>query len=295
MTARHRSSAALVGVALLGALVVWTPGAPAAHAADGAQLAVTIDGRAVSSATEQRPIRLDPRRPATLRVRVTNAGDAPLEVTTVRLRGQVMALSFFTYDTSVGVTVAPGATEERTFVVDLVGLGGQATGLVQGSVSVLDPARRTLASQPMVVDIRGSMRSVYGLFGLAVALLTAVSLTGALVALGSHRLPDNRWRRGLRFLTPGLGCGLVVVFTLSALRVFVPRPGRWIPILLVSGIALFVAGYLTPSPDGEDEDDGEDRSEDDDDEGESAGDRRTVARPIESPVRPAPRTVGGSA
>lgn len=291
MTARRRFSASVLGGTLLGALVVWTPGAPAAHAADRAQLTVTIDGRAVSSATEQRPIRLDPRRPATLRVRVTNAGGAPLEVATVRLHGQVMALSFFTYDTSVGVTVAPGATEERTFVVDLVGLGGQATGLIQGSASVLDPDRRTLASEPVVVDVRGSLRSVYGLFGLAVAVLTALSLAGALIALGSHRLPDNRWRRGLRFLTPGLGCGLVVVFTLSALRVFVPRPGRWIPILLVSGALLFVAGYLTPSPDDDDEDEEEDEGDDEvDGLDEGVEDQSGLAQAPRSP-----RSVGGSA
>jgi peptidoglycan/LPS O-acetylase OafA/YrhL len=94
---------------------------------------------------------------------------------------------------------------------------------------------------------------VYGMFGLAVIVLTVLSLGGALLALARHQLPENRWRRGLRFLTPGLGVGLFAVFTLSAMRVLVPRPGVWIPILLVTGGGAFLAGYLTPSPDDEEE------------------------------------------
>jgi hypothetical protein len=47
----------------------------------------------------------------------------------------------------------------------------------------------------------------------------------------------------------------LVVFTLSAVRIFVTRPGVWIPILLVCGGGLFLIGYLTPTPDDEEDDD----------------------------------------
>jgi chromate transport protein ChrA len=101
------------------------------------------------------------------------------------------------------------------------------------------------------------MRSVYGEFGVAVAVVAVVSLTTALLALFGGRLPDNRWLRGMRFLVPGLATGLVLVFTLSATRVFVPQPGRWLPIVTVCAVAAFAFGYVTPSPDDvvEDQDD----------------------------------------
>lgn len=291
MSSPYRSAGSqLTRRVLVGLVMAWMAAPPAAGAADAVTMVATIDGRPASEATERRPIRLNPKRPATIDLRVTNAGSAAVEVATVRLQGQVMALTFFAYDTSVGMTVRPGATETRTFVIDLVGLGGQATGLIQGSVALLDPERHALTSEPMVVDVRGSMRSVYGIFGLVLASLTVLGLAGALVALATHQLPDNRWRRGLRFLTPGLGFGLVVVFTLSALRVFVPRPGRWAPILLVSGAVLFALGYLTPSPD---DDDDHDEAEDEDG-ADAAYDAAGVTPPATSGRQHAPPGGGGA-
>lgn len=225
----------------------------AASGADGVTLEAAIDDRPVAQSGERDPIRLRPTELATLDLRVTNTGSRAVEVRTVRLDGHVMGLTFFAYDTSVAFTVAPGTTETRTFSIDLVGLGGQATGLIRGSVAILDGERDTVAQQRMVIDVRGSLRSVYGLFGLAVTLLTVLSLGAALIALARHELPLNRWRRGLRFLTPGLGVGLIAVFTLSAFRVLVPRPGVWVPILLVAGGGGFLVGYLTPSPDEDDD------------------------------------------
>lgn len=249
----HR--AAILGLLLVAGLV-W-PAAPAG-ALDTVTVEAAIDGRPVSRSSEREPVRLRPRQPASLELRVTNTGPAPLQVRTVRLQGEVMGLTFFAYDTSVSFTVAPGTTEDRRFALDLIGLKGQATGLIRGSVALLDGTRRTIASEPMVVDVRGSLSSVYGMFGLAVIALTALSLGGALLALARHQLPENRWRRGLRFLTPGVGLGLFAVFTLSALRVLVPRPGVWIPILLVAGGGAFAAGYITPTPDDEEDEGGGD-------------------------------------
>lgn len=256
MSSRCRTTViAFAGRVLAALMVSFLATSPAARASDTSELVAAIDGRPVADATERRPIRLHPKREASLELRVTNTGSAPFEVRTVRLQGQVMALTFFAYDTSVEVPVAPGATESRTFLIDLIGLGAQATGLIQGSVSLLDADRRTLASQQLVVDVRGSLWSVYGAFGLTLAVITTLSLGGALFALARHQLPENRWRRGLRFLTPGLGVGLIVVFTLSALRFYLPRPGLWIPILLITGGVFFALGYLTPTPEEEDEDD----------------------------------------
>ena len=73
-------------------------------------------------------------------------------------------------------------------------------------------------------------------------------------------MPPNRWRRGLRMLTPGIGIGLVLVFSCRALRCGYRRPGTWLIVVLVFAVVFFVLGYLTPNPTVEGEDD-----EDDDD------------------------------
>lgn len=256
LAARAAPTLAGVMLFLVFACVAWVP--PALAAPDGIRVAATIDDAPVERSTESRPIRLSPRRQATLSVEVTNDSAAPVDVRIVRLEGKVVGLTFFAYDTAVGLRVGPGQSGSRRFLLDLGGLDGQATGLIPGSVKLLDADRKVVAEQAGVVDVRGSLRSVYGLFGLGVAFLTGLSFLGALVGLARHRLPPNRWRRALRFLTPGLGLGLLLNFTLSATRVFVPTPGRWLTIVVVSAAVLFGLGYLTPAPDaGEDEDDEE--------------------------------------
>ena len=251
-----KAASALLGVTLAVLLVPAAATTPAFAAPGGARLTATVDGVPVGASTESRPIRLSPRQEATLSVEVTNDGTEPLDVRIVRLEGKVVGLSFFAYDTAVGLRVAPGQSGSRRFLLDLGGLDGQATGLIPGAVKLLDADRKVLAEEGGVVDVRGSLRSVYGIFGLGVAFLTALSFLGALVGLARHRLPPNRWRRALRFLTPGLGLGLLLNFTLSATRVFVPTPGRWLTIVVVSAAVLFGLVYLTPAPDtGEDDED----------------------------------------
>ncbi|MDQ6728538.1 MAG: hypothetical protein M3066_20605 [Actinomycetota bacterium] len=249
-----RAVVALVGTSVT---VMLLPGAATASVplpVRGATLTATVDGAPVGASSEARPIRLSPLRQATLAVEVVNGSSKPLDVRIVRLEGKVVGLTFFAYDTAVGLKVAPGETGTRRFLLDLGGLDGQATGLIPGAVKLLDADRHVVAEEGGVIDVRGSLRSVYGVFGLGVAFLTVLSFLGALVGLARHRLPPNRWRRALRFLTPGLGLGLLLNFTLSATRVFVPTAGRWASIVVVSAAVLFGLGYLTPSPDtGDDE------------------------------------------
>ena len=125
-----------------------------------------------------------------------------------------------------GESGRPGQVEPRrfTFPVILTSVGSQATGLIVATITLLGTNGAGLASQTLVTNIHGSLVSVYGLFGLAVLLLTILSLVLALVAMARHTLPQNRWLRGLRFLIPGFGVGLVLTFTLSAFRF--SHPGR---------------------------------------------------------------------
>ncbi len=233
-----------------GALSVGAGSTTATADATG-PVAVTaqIDGRPLAASTETRPIRLDPKRESVLSVEVVNRGGRAVSVRTVRLEGRVIGLAFFAYDTAVGLTVPAGGRGSRRFTLDLGGLDGQATGLIPGAVKLLDNDRRELASESGVVDVRGSLRSVYGLFGLGVATLTVLSFAACLIGLARHRLHPNRWRRALRFLTAGVGLGLLVNFTLSATRVFVPAVGRSLTIVVICSAVLFGLGYLTPAPD----------------------------------------------
>ena len=127
----------------------------------------------------------------------------------------------------------PVRTKSLGFPISMSGVGSQATGLVVGTISLFGPNGSVVASQPLVSNVHGSLDSLYGLFGLAVLVLTASSLAMALLAMARHTLPQNRWLRGMRFLIPGFGIGLVLTFTLSAFGIFTAGPGHWLPLLIV--------------------------------------------------------------
>ena len=208
---------------------------------------------------KKNPVNLSPDHPASVSLRVADSTATPVTITTVRIQGTVIGLTFFSYDTSVNLRVRAGTTLH--FVLDTSGLGGQAVGLIPGSVKLLDARHDVVASQSMVTDVHGSLISVYGLFGLALLILTILAFADVLLAIARHRMSPNRWRRALRFLAPGIGLGLVLVFTLSALAVWVPSPGTWLVTVVVSAVVFFVLGYLSPTPRVTEEDDDEDLDE----------------------------------
>ncbi len=203
----------------------------------------------MAGAGSRDPIRLRPARPATLTVTLTNTGSTEVVVRAVEVIGRILGMTFFAYETEVVMPVPAGQSIIRSLTLNLRRLDDQASGLLVGGVRVLDGERRELGAQRFVVDVRGSARSVYSVFGLVVALATGVSLAVALVALARRRLHPNRWRRGLRFVAPGIGVGLALGFTMSALRVFVVGPGWWVPVVLVSAVAMFALGFFSPSTD----------------------------------------------
>jgi len=102
--------------------------------------------------------------------------------------------------------------------------------------------------QRFAADIDGSLMSIYGTFAILVLAITGVLVAGILVRLAAHRLSPNRWSRGVRFGTAGVGIGLSLTFSLSALRLLLPEASRWLPLVLVSAGVLSIVGYFTPSP-----------------------------------------------
>jgi hypothetical protein len=230
------------GVAL-GVCAVLFGGSPAA-AAEPLRIAITFDGKDITGNT----VTVEPSKPVELTVTATNESDSVVKVRSVRVSGVALALTFFSYDTVVPYEVPARQTVTRTLVLDLAELEGQAIGLLPASVEVLDPQREVIGSSKTVTDVRGSLWSVYGVFGLALLALTAFIWATALVALARHRLSPNRWKRALRFLPAGIGTGLVAVVSLSVLRLVPPEPSVEIPIVLAAAAIGLVLGYLTPHP-----------------------------------------------
>jgi hypothetical protein len=246
-------------VAMLIALVVCAFfGAGSAGAqSDSVMMTATVNGQDVGSASSDQPLRLDPDGWADVAVTLTNSGGAAVSVRRVDLAGRVLGLTFFSYATSVDLTIAPGATETLRYRLDLSDLESQATGLMRGELAVVDANRDTVATLSTVADVRGSLVSVYGLFGIALAVLTALALLDTALALAKHRLSMNRWQRGLRFLAPGVGIGLVLVFTASVARLWVPDLGLWLVVAGLTAAASFALGYFSPTPVDDDDLDGD--------------------------------------
>ncbi|MFD5825718.1 hypothetical protein [Lentzea sp. NPDC060358] len=218
--------------------------APPTAAAQGGSvlLEADVDGRPVGVGN----LVLRPADTAKVSITVRNGTDTVQRVKTVRISGSALALTFFAYDTTVPFDVPPRSAETRSFPLDPSDLGSQATGLLPTTIEVIDVQRETIASVETTGDVKGSLWSVYGAFGLGVLVLTALSWAGALIALARRRLPANRWQRAMRFLPAGIGTGLVAVISLSVLRLVAPSPAAEIPFIAGAAAAAFALGYLTP-------------------------------------------------
>ena len=230
------------GVALGLATIVL--GAAPASAAEPLRLAVTLDGKDITGNT----VTIEPDRPGELTITATNNSDEQVSIRSVRMTGVALALTFFSYDTTVPFDVPPRSVETRSFPLDPADLGSQATGLLPVTIEVVDVQRETIASVGTTGDVKGSLWSVYGAFGLGVLVLTALSWAGALIALARRRLPANRWQRAMRFLPAGIGTGLVAVISLSVLRLVAPSPAAEIPFIVGAAAAALLLGYVTPHP-----------------------------------------------
>ncbi|WP_245746548.1 hypothetical protein [Nocardia altamirensis] len=262
MTARANGIGHAVWPVLLLLVLLWTA-AQAGARPDGVDMAANIDGRDVANTSGQQPMRLEPGSTVQIAIELTNNTGAPLQIRQVELAGHVLGLSFFSYSTAVELTIAPGKSESLRYRLELRGLAGQATGLIGGELAVYGASGAAVAAIPMVTDVRGSLWSVYGLFGIALFVLTALAIADAAVAVARHRLSANRWQRGLRMLAPGLGIGLVFAFTASVARWWVPDTGLWLAFAGVAAAVSFLLGYASPTPE-PDEDDLDDAADPDD-------------------------------
>lgn len=231
------------------ALVLICGTAFAADSGDGLTFTGTLDGRALSSIDANAPHALDPEAGTVVSIEVRNDGDEAVEVRSVRLSAAVLGLAFLNYTTRVDLLVEPGETGSRTFALDLGDLGGQARGLLPGSVELLGAERQVLAGRDVPLDVEGDLRSVYAVFGLGIGAITALLFLSLLVRLAAGRLPRNRWSRAWRFAIPGVGLGLTLTLTLSVLRLVLPSQTASLALVVVGVLVGLAIGYLTPAPD----------------------------------------------
>lgn len=206
----------------------------------------TINGRPIGEIDANAPLRLDPAEGAVLDLTLTNTSAEDVSIRSVRLDGKVMGLTMFNFTTRIDLVMTPDSVTTRTFDLDLIDLSGQATGLIPSRLQLLDDDRNVLQEVSFPADIRGSVNSVYGIFGLAVLAISLVLLATLLLSIRRTQMPENRWRRAVRFLPAGLGLGLVLTFTLSATRQLAPSATSWTTIVLLCGAAAFAVGYFLP-------------------------------------------------
>jgi hypothetical protein len=233
-------------------------GAPAAAQADDElTFSATVEDVDLTRVDANDPLELQPDTELRVDVEITNGTTDEVFIRAVRLDSKVLDLTFFTFTTRIDLRVDAGDSATRSFLVDLGDLGDQAVGLLPARMALLDEDRSIITSMSFPVDVRGSLSSVYGLFGIIVALITALLLAAAIARLAAHRLPANRWSRAARFGVPGLGVGMTLTFTLSALRLLTPGASAWVVAVLVCGAIGVAVGWLSPDPREDDSDDEE--------------------------------------
>ena len=173
-------------------------GMSTAAAQSGVSASATINGHNVNGSNASDPVQLRPGKPADVAIELTNDGSTPVQVTEVELAGRVLGLSFFTYATTVDFAVQPGSRETLRYQLNLTGLRGQATGLMGGQLILRGAYGETVATMPVVTDVRGSLLSVYGVFGVALVVLPYLRSSTPQLAL-----------RGTAFRPTacGAGCG----------------------------------------------------------------------------------------
>jgi hypothetical protein len=202
----------------------------------------------VNQTTLDHRVRLAPGQPATVAVTVINNTDQILAVRSVEIRGSALGLTFYSAGTVLDLQVPARQTSSWTVQVDVDDLGSQATGLLPLQVALIGEHRHPIAAVDGTADLRGSVWSAYGLFGLGLLATTIAAWATALLALARGRLPRSRLLRGARFTFGGLGLGLVAVISFSVLRVIAPSASSELAFVLGTGFAAFVLGFLTPRP-----------------------------------------------
>jgi hypothetical protein len=248
LSMRKRQLGVAAALLVLGLVATTTLSTDVASASEdgGVSIETTINDRPVEGATSNDPVRLEPDEPTTIGLTVTNDGPTDLRIERVRMSGTSVGLTLIAYDIPVPLDVPAGTEQEVEIPLVLFDLDRQAVGLVPGTVSIYDDTGTVVASESFTLDVRGSVTSVMGLFGMVILLATLLSLAIIARHIASRTLPASRFRRALRFGLTGVGIGLTIVIALAGLRVAAPEGAIWGPFALIPGIVGFLLGFISP-------------------------------------------------
>lgn len=224
-------------------------GCGASSDASSVDIEASIDELLIADATPSNPLPLDPREEATLTLIMTNTSGRSVDVHRVRVEGELLGLNFLTYDVRVRLTIEPGEVREVSIPLDFFELERQANGYLRSFVRVYDEGGERVGGRAFALDIRGDATSMMVLFSVGLFLITGVTAALNVRDLRRGQLPDQRFARGIRFLIPGLGLGLMLSIAFSVLRIF-PLPATgWVPLTLIPALAGFAVGYaVVPGP-----------------------------------------------
>lgn len=218
-------------------------------------LEVELDGQPLSESSRGNPIVLDRGNSVDLEVVVDNAGTEAVTIEHILLEGEVIDMTFLSYDTATQEVVEPGQSRTLTVPVDFFDLGGQANGLLAGQVNVFDAERNSLGAQQATFDVRGGSFSTLTLFNLLLAVGFVGSAIWNFTRMTTRQLPMNRFLRGMRFTYSGIAAGLAISVAFSLLRLWPLNTAAWIAITAIAGVIGFVVGYLAPGPLDDNDDD----------------------------------------
>lgn len=212
-----------------------------------------VDGRIgetrLEDASASDPFVLDPNATTVMALSLVNESDEDLTVEHVRVEGELLGLTFLTYDVRVLLEIPAGETRFVEIPLDFFDLDAQAHGFLRTHIRTYDTDRQRLSSDEFAVDVRGKVFSTMVIFALVLMAITAGSLWYSLRDLARRTLPEHRFARGMRFLIPGLGIGLLLSSAFSILRIFPLPASSWVPLTVIPAAVGFAAGYfLTPAP-----------------------------------------------
>ncbi len=240
-----------IGVLLLLVVLFCVPSACARSSADQ-PTTVTIEGvvdaRPVQGAGSNNAVEIFPQRVVAVELAVTNETDENISVRRARLFGRAFGVTFVAYDALLTASIPPGESRTLEIPVEFIDLERQATGLLPGGFALYGDDRQLLGEEEFVLDVRGSVTSALGLFGLVVTAATVVGLIGIVIAVKRGTLGASRARRAWRFALVGLGAGLSAVVGLAVFRVLAPSGTVWVPVTLVPMLFGAILGFLSPGP-----------------------------------------------
>lgn len=209
----------------------------------------SLDGISFADATPSDPIELRPFQESDLRLTLTNTSSSDVQVDHIRLEGEMLDATFVAYDAGISVVVPAGGSEDLRIPLDFFDLDRQAHGYLRTKLKAYDSERTELGSTGFAVDVRGKPFSPMGVFAFLLLAITLLSLALDLWAMARRRLPANRFVRGMRFMIPGLGIGLLIAVAFSLLRIFPLPSSTWVPLVLIPTAIGFALGYIAPGPD----------------------------------------------